>query len=338
MKISIIIPAFNCSKYINNVVESIYRSQLTDFEIIIVNDGSNDNTGDVSQQISNRHVEVRVVEQENGGVSAARNRGIQEAAGEYLMFADADDSLEDGSLAEVNAILEAQHPDMLLFGMSFDYYFHGCRYRSDVLFYPKRGSMSAKEWGTELEQLFQTNMLSPVWNKMIRRELVTKNNIAFRSNMIEMEDYLFSIECLSRCDQIFLLDKAAYHYRQTEDERGTFRRLWKIGSLSTYVQPFYETAGLFGTNAKTMILIAHQIYSMLFHEQIRFASVEQIRTAANDMLSGKNSAVIRNADEDLYLKLKKRQFTYVWLEQTVSRIRHWAAVQLKYMRSLMRSK
>ena len=336
MKYSIILPVYNGSQYLAHTVESICGSGLTDFEILIVNDGSTDDTEKTALQIAERCSDLRVIRQENSGVSAARNRGVQEATGDYILFVDADDSLEPDGLKGVDEVLVAYDPDMLLFGLFFDYYHRGRLYRSDPLCCPMRGSMTRKEWGTELETLFRSNMLSPVWNKLIRRDLILSNDIRFREDMIEMEDYLFSAECLAHSDRIYLLDRAVYHYRQAEDERGTFNRLWKIRSLSEYMTPFYAVAkspdaaeGL----SEPLSRIADRIYSMLFREQLRFASRKQIRLAAEDMLSGKYADTIKQSDSVLYAKLKKRQYTRVWCERILRRMRHWAAVRVKYIHS-----
>ena len=123
-------------------------------------------------------------------------------------------------------------------------------------------------------------------------------------------------------------------YRQAENERGTYNRLWRIKSLSDYVRPFYDAAQLFGSEAPEIVRIADQIYSVLFCEQIRFASVRQIRLAAEDMLSGCRRHVIERLNPRLYQDLKNKKYLYVWVKRTVSRIRHRAAVYLKYRRSL----
>lgn len=336
MKISVIIPVFNCAGYLDAVIDSILRSGLDVCEIITVNDGSTDDTGLVLQKLSDRFPIIKVVEQENKGVSSARNKGIQEAKGDYLLFVDADDSLEEGSLAEANGILEAEHPDMLLFGMWFDYYHHGRLYRSDEIVFPKCGSMDKEEARNIFEELFQHNMLSPVWNKLIRRELLTANGISFMENMIEMEDYLFSVRCLSECSKIYVMNRAAYHYRQAENERGTYNRLWRIDSLSGYIEPFYEAAewlGSFAGGQEKALCVADRIYSMLFHEQLRFASLGRIRIAAKDMLSGAHSGAIEAADPGLYGKLKNKRYACVWLRCISGRARHWAAVKLKHLKN-----
>ncbi len=338
--VSVIIPAYNCSDYLANMVASIRKSGLNVLEILIINDGSTDDTEDVALRLQERSADVRVISQSNSGASAARNRGIHEAVGDYLFFVDADDSLVPDSLSDVNGILEAERPDLLLFGMVFDYYKRGKAYRSDALCCPQQGIMKPEEWAAKYEELYALNMLSPVWNKLIRRDLIRNNSLAFRQDMIEMEDYLFSSQCLLFSERIFLLDKAAYRYRQAEDERGTFNRLWRIPSLSEYMDPFYETAEQLEARfskdgiACSAVRVSDRIYSMLFHEQIRFASLEQIRLAAADMLSGRHANVIERSDPKLYHCLKNRQYTRVWCKRVLRRVRHRLAVLVKYRRSL----
>ncbi|MBO4887444.1 MAG: glycosyltransferase family 2 protein [Firmicutes bacterium] len=338
--VSVIIPAYNCSDYLANMVASIRKSGLNVLEILIVNDGSTDGTEKIALQLQEQSDDVRVISQPNSGVSAARNKGIREAVGDYLFFVDADDSLAAGSLSDVNGILDAQRPDMLLFGMVFDHYKNGAVYRRDAFRYPKRGTMLSPAWAQAFGDLYAYNMLSPVWNKLIRRDLILAHQVFFREDMIEMEDYLFSVQCLLSCEQIYLLDSVAYHYRQPEDERSTFDRLWRIPSLSEYMGPFYETAEQLeerfsktGASCRA-VSVSDRIYSMLFREKLRFASREQIRLAAQDMLSGRHADVIARRDPKLYQSLKDRRYTYVWIKRAIRRVRHRLAVQVKYRRSL----
>lgn len=332
MNISIIIPAYNCSKNLPTMIDSIDRSGLRPFEIIVVDDGSKDDTVSVLANMASQYPGLRIVRQENRGVSAARNHGLSEAKGDYVLFVDADDSFEPDSLSDAIGILESEKPDMLLFGSSFDYYCGGSMYRRDVVGCDKSGSMDPKTIGEKFEELFKSNLLSPVWNKLIRRELILSDGISFREDMIEMEDYIFSVHCLSRCTKICLLNRSVYHYRQAEDERGTFNRLWRINSLSEYMKPFYEASNWFGPNfdaQESVHKVADEIYNMLFHEQLRFASCAQICAAAEDMLSGEHSEVIADKDPWLYGKLLKRQYPVAWCDRKLKRIKHKAAVKAK---------
>ena len=94
MLVSVIIPAYNCENTLKRTVESIIASGLVDYEIIIVNDGSTDNTTSVCNSLCDQYSFIKYSEQENSGVSAARNRGISIATGEYIMFFDADSNIK----------------------------------------------------------------------------------------------------------------------------------------------------------------------------------------------------------------------------------------------------
>ena len=344
MTISIIIPAFNCSGTLKSVVTSILASGLCPLEILIVNDGSTDDTGAIAKQLASSFDGLHIIDQPNSGVSAARNRGVREAVGDYVFFIDADDSLVPNSLSDVNEIIHAEHPDMILFGMCFDYYKRGRVYRSDAIHYPIRGILEPDEWGQAFTDLHEYNMLSPVWNKLIRRNLILDNQITFREDMIEMEDYLFSTQCLLHCERIYMLDRVVYRYRQAESERNTFNRLWRIQSLSRYVQPFYDVAkDLENRFSKSnvncyAVHVSDTIYTSLFYEQLRYASLRQIRLAARDMLLGERSSVIARSNPNLYQKLKNKQYVRVWCERSLARARHQLAVQFKYRKSLRNQK
>ena len=125
MLVSVIIPAFNCEKSIKLTVHSIVSSGLTDYEIVIVNDGSTDNTAAICNSLCAKYSFIKYSEQENSGVSAARNRGINIATGEYIMFFDADDTVQENGFSECIDIIKKEKTDILVFVMLFDYYKNG---------------------------------------------------------------------------------------------------------------------------------------------------------------------------------------------------------------------
>ena len=131
MIFSVVIPCYNCVKTLEATVNSVRACGLTDYEILLIDDGSSDGTAKLCDTLCVRYPELRCVHQENAGVSAARNRGIDEAQGEYLWFVDADDTVDEGSLADAAKVAEEQKPDMLIFGMSFDFYHKGKVYRRE---------------------------------------------------------------------------------------------------------------------------------------------------------------------------------------------------------------
>ena len=112
MKYSVIIPAFQCADSIESTVNSVLNSGLKDFEIIIVDDGSKDGTSDICDNLEKIYSQVTCIHKENGGVSSARNRGIDESQGEYILFMDSDDGYENGALSSVTELIEKNKPDI----------------------------------------------------------------------------------------------------------------------------------------------------------------------------------------------------------------------------------
>jgi glycosyltransferase involved in cell wall biosynthesis len=98
MLFSIIIPAYNASKHIENAINSVVKQPFFDYEIIIVNDGSKDNTLEIVNKLASKYMNIRVIAQSNSGASIARNNGIRHAKGDYIFFMDADDVIVENSL------------------------------------------------------------------------------------------------------------------------------------------------------------------------------------------------------------------------------------------------
>ena len=238
MLISVVIPAYNCANTLQKTVESIISSGLIDYEIIIVNDGSTDDTEAVCHSLCSQYSFIKYIEQENSGVSAARNRGISLANGEYIMFFDADDTAEENGFSECVDIIRNENPDILVFGMRFDYYKNGKLYRTDKLVPEQAGTLNKTQIIAELDSLYSTNSLTPVWNKIYRRALIIDNNVSFNTSYFLMEDFLFSLDCLKICENIYCLPKALYYYRQSENEKNAFNRLKRIDDLCEYALPF----------------------------------------------------------------------------------------------------
>ena len=316
MLLSIIIPAFNCEKSIKHTVDSIISSGLTDYEIVIVNDGSTDNTALVCNSLCSQYKFIKYSEQKNSGVSAARNRGISIAAGEYILFFDADDTAEKNGFSECVDIIKSENPDILIFGMSFDYYKNGKIYRKDKLVPEQAGLLNKTQIKAEFESLYNTNSLTPVWNKFYKRTLINDNNILFNTNYFLMEDFLFSLESLKVCENIYCLPKALYHYKQSENEKNAFNRLKRIDNLCEYVFPFKKAidelaVGESGDN------VFCNFFFMLLSQKMYYANKKEIKKLATDLKSNKlfneikqgeipamYIGFLRNIEESRYFKIR----------------------------------
>ena len=172
---------------------------------------------------------------------------------------DSDDTVDEDSLSGVLKTALLKKPDMLLFGMSFDYYNHGKMYLRENLNPPSEGMLSLQNLKDDFDEFYNCNALTPVWNKLFRSDLLKKHGTRFHEDMFLMEDYLFVLELLPFCKEIYSLRKPIYRYRQAEDERSAYRRLQRIENLAEYMQPFEQGLKTLGIPCEHV----ENLYSML---------------------------------------------------------------------------
>lgn len=335
MKYSVIIPAFQCADTIEETVKSVLESGLRDFEIIIVNDGSKDNTKEVCNRLSQKFSQVTCIHKENGGVSSARNCGIDKACGEYMLFMDSDDTYDKGALSEVIGIIEENEVDMLIFGLSFDYYKDNKIYRSDKLIYPGEGKADASEWSSSFSELFRYNALSSACNKIFKSETIKDNKIYFNKNVFLMEDFLFVIDYLKHTNNIHLHPEAIYRYHQPDDEMRIYTRMNRIDSLSTYLAPFYNSM----ENLQIALKEKHNLefpegekvlfslYSMLLSQKAYYADIDTLKKLSDDL---KSSRWADYSTEDILIAdLKGGNYRKILNRHKKIQLRHKIAVYVK---------
>ena len=198
MKISIIVPVYNVEEYIDRCLASLVNQSLEDDEIIIVNDGSPDN----SQSIIDKYVKknpkkIKSFIQENGGQGSARNFGLQQATGEYIAYVDSDDWIESNMLLEMYEKASSENLDIVICGS-----------------YNVKGNDKI----VELDNIFfsdnQKNAFfgrMAVWNKIYRRSLLIDNQLKFRSK-VWYEDVDFTLRAVANATKIGYINKPLYNY------------------------------------------------------------------------------------------------------------------------------
>lgn len=343
MLYSFIIPVYNCRDYLEACVCSIREAQKQNYEILLVDDGSTDDSAQLCDDLAKTYREVRCVHQENQGASMARNRGIQEAQGEFILFIDADDSLESAVLHRVLNIVPEQYADLYLFGMTFDYYYRGSCYRRDDKIYPQGGMMARSAWLSDFYNLYDCNMISPVWNKVFRRKILTDNHIQFDRTLFLYEDLEFVLRYLAHCEKLWNLPEAIYHYRQTEDEGNAGRRLKTIENLSNLVRKIEYAANnmLYVRKSKDigisiqidyMIL---QLYIVIAKEKIAVSDLDGIREICvhfSEWYTGKqfsNQCEYIRSNQIFINRLLKQQVFSLWFRKNYTALRHKVAVVIK---------
>lgn len=211
MKVSVIIPCYNVEQYIEKCINSLIQTEVFDYEIIAINDGSTDGTLNLLTQLGSRYSQLKVISVENNGVSQARNLGIDQAQGEYILFVDADDWLEKDYVTQLYNICCSENLDLLMFNY-VEYYNNGKTKKNMV--FNKNKQLNSLE---AVRELLVNHNTPAIWNKMIRREILIKNRIKFIPDIKIGEDLLYSTHVLLNCQKIKQINDACYYYYMREN-------------------------------------------------------------------------------------------------------------------------
>lgn len=205
MKLSIVIPVYNVGKYLHTCLSSLLRQNLTDYEVIIVNDGSTDNSATIAETFCLEYQNFHLYHKENGGLSSARNFGIEKAVGKYIYFLDSDDYLEDKALSIILDEVEKYDLD----GIAFDFR-KVSEQGKDIPkknYYLDIGIVSGNEF------LDTFTCISNVWCYLYRKDTLVENQLNF-FNGIYHEDELFTPQAISYCKRFKFINIVAYNYLQ----------------------------------------------------------------------------------------------------------------------------
>ena len=203
MKVSIVIPVYNKAEYIKGCLESLLQQDFDDFEIVAVNDGSTDDSGKICDEKAAEDARIRVIHTENGGVTAARRKGVEQTKGEYIMFVDADDKLLPNAIKTLyKAIIDSGADEVI--GTYKDQY--GNRYDSGW-----RGFTPCEPLVRNLLSI--KNSFCVLWGIMFRKSLLDGCLNAPRE-IVEREDSLMQIKCLMKSPKVFFIADAVYLYYQ----------------------------------------------------------------------------------------------------------------------------
>jgi glycosyltransferase involved in cell wall biosynthesis len=170
--LSVIMPVYNGEKRLSISIESVLNQDYRNIELILVNDGSKDNSRAILEYYAQQDSRVVVIHQENAGVSAARNRGVERAIGDYITFVDSDDTLEANAYKETVNMMILKGVDMAIFGMSYDYYRREFNVRNKELSANKDQIVSNAQMSDCFFHLYERSDLMSVCNKVIKASVI----------------------------------------------------------------------------------------------------------------------------------------------------------------------
>ncbi len=244
--VSIIVAAYNAEKYLNRCLDSIAAQTLEEWECIIVDDGSTDMTGILADEYVSQDSRFRVIHQKNGGVSSARQVGIDNSVGIYTIHVDSDDWVEPDMLEELVKCANDNQADMVIcdfFEVYEDHVDYNCQKPTPC----DRQSI----WGLTFNTLS-----GALWNKLIKKACYLDWNISFENDINFEEDKLVCLKLLSHSISVTYLNKAFYHYDHfnnpcsLSNQWNTERRLLVLERIGRYcdvqpVQTYYDNAILY---------------------------------------------------------------------------------------------
>ena len=191
------------------------QQTYTDFEIILVDDGSPDNSGKICDEYAKKDSRIKVIHKENGGVSSARNKGIEESKGEYICFIDSDDYIDAHTFENAVRTITNKALDLFIYGIVNDYYDGDLLLKSVNA--PDNNTLEFEKSNIDLwiRAFSDINMASPC-NKIYKSSIIKTNNISFDTACIFYEDLKFNLDYCRYVESVISIQDGLYHYRHTD--------------------------------------------------------------------------------------------------------------------------
>lgn len=208
--VSVIVPVYNGEKYIDTCMKCLLEQTYSNIEIILVNDGSKDKSGEICDRYAQNNNNVKVVHKSNGGLSSARNAGIEASTGEFLYFYDVDDEITPDLVKDNVELAQKHNADVVLF--CFWYYVED---RKELIPNQMKETFigNAKEFfESGLTEVIEKEIFNAPWNKMVRRSVMEENNIRFNTDYPIYEDVIFASEMFPRVSKVVVNKEMYYKY------------------------------------------------------------------------------------------------------------------------------
>ncbi len=240
--ISFIIPVYNAKEFLRESIESVISQKgFEKCELILVDDGSTDVSSAICSMYAERFSNVICYRQENSGVSAARNKGIELASGKYVSFVDSDDFLFKGMLNKVLCAIEKSDSDMVFFDFIHEY----ADFNNFLKFpFPQEKLLDKNYIQNDIvDYMLENSAMNSVWNKVFRKSIIDDNSIKFNAGQKFGEDKAFVLDFLSVCSNAYYVPENGYFYRYVQSgaihsDRSDY--------FYTLMQDYYDTIKMYG--------------------------------------------------------------------------------------------
>lgn len=221
-KVSVIVPIFNCDKYLNASMGDVLRQTHKNIELILVNDGSTDNSAEICKQLAAGDSRVKVINKEKSeGAGPARNSGISVSEGEYMMFLDSDDRIESDMVEKL--LLAAVNNNCQVAVCGYETYVEDVENGESDKIYSEQRVYKDGEVNKFFRENFPEGIVGYLWNKIYDAEVIRRNNLRF-PDMRRLQDGVFNVEFFDCAESCCVIEDILYHYRLNA-QTDMFRKL-----------------------------------------------------------------------------------------------------------------
>lgn len=224
--VTLIMPAYNNEAYVARAVESVQNQTLRDWELIVVDDGSTDRTGQILDRLASRDWRIEVIHTENHGAAAARNTALDRARGRYIHFLDGDDWVESAMLEREVAFAEANDLELVVAGFYIEtFYGNGGEHLAEAKRVDGQVFATRSEFRSQAFRLFDQNLLYVPWNKLFLRGRIEEMGLRFRPTF--WDDFPFVLDYIRDVGRVGVMGECFYHFGRSRAESETAR--WRPG-------------------------------------------------------------------------------------------------------------
>lgn len=304
--ISVIVPVYNVENYLSACIESIINQTFSDLEIILVNDGSTDRSGEICDEYARKDSRIKVIHKSNAGLSVARNTGLDVAQGSYILFVDSDDYINfDACEMLVKTALREQADIVQGKGIKF-------KEKNEIQVETGTGRISCYSNIDALEALFEyydSDIRVVAWNKLFHKNLFKR--LRFPNNLIYEDTYLIP-RLFYEANKVVVVDYYTYYYRLSENSimRSSFT-LKKLDKLTVLKEnlTFYREINEKNLYNKTLVIYAGSIMRAYFDVYRYNKNRQQLRMLKDEFNSIYGEAICLN-NSNLKVKILLRLFMY----------------------------
>lgn len=296
--VSIIVPVYNCENYIEKCIQSILQQTFERFELILINDGSTDLSEDIILKYEKKDSRIKYFKQNNLGPSKARNNGINKSIGRYLAFIDADDIIDKFYIEKLVNIIIEEKADIVCCGYK-DYSIYGVYSFND--FWKDKDKLST----VEFVKCLCSGVGGTLWGKILRKDIITENNLELDNNIYMREDLIFLLEYAQFCKKICVINENLYKYNRMNSQ-----------SISSNINIVYLENNIFVIKKITELLKKLQIEELIINEIIN----KSISSLIIEVLSNECKRFIENKELKKYKKSIRMLIENKYVKENLGRI------------------